>query len=382
MTRVLIVDDDPNQLKLLARVISARRPGLSVLTASSGVDAIEKLQASAIDLVLTDLQMPETNGFGLVTWLLSHQPHVQVFTMTAYPDDDAVDRLRALGSVECYTKPLDITKVMERLAVTLKHGMRGHVRNISLPSLLQLIAMERKTCTLTVEADDRTGYIYVQDGVIIDARVDDQRGDEAAIEVTGWPSPAVTIINTCATKQRTVAQSVSFIIMEAVRLTDEAERNRSAEAQRAPGGNSDADELDLGPFAAEGVSDAAISLRSVSHYPLRKPGDADAIAIVECESGRIRTSAGEFPALEELAQLVARIYYHEAATIESLHTDDVMQELVMTTARYWTMTRPLPTTPPSLAMVVFDPGRANLVLERIELEAFVTALEAWSSAQA
>jgi YesN/AraC family two-component response regulator len=65
------------RLKLLARVLIARRPGLSVMTASSGADAIKKLRGAPVDVVLTDLQMPETNGFGLVTWLLSHQPHVK-----------------------------------------------------------------------------------------------------------------------------------------------------------------------------------------------------------------------------------------------------------------------------------------------------------------
>jgi CheY-like chemotaxis protein len=46
MTRVLIVDDDPQQLRLLARVIATRQPGLSVVTASSGETAIEQLRAN------------------------------------------------------------------------------------------------------------------------------------------------------------------------------------------------------------------------------------------------------------------------------------------------------------------------------------------------
>ena len=82
MTRVLIVDDDPNQVRVLARVVSLRQPGLSVVTAHSGSEAVELLRSMPIDLVLTDLQMPDMNGFELVAWLLSHQPHVQVFTMT------------------------------------------------------------------------------------------------------------------------------------------------------------------------------------------------------------------------------------------------------------------------------------------------------------
>jgi CheY-like chemotaxis protein len=371
MTRVLIVDDDPNQVRVLARVVSLRQPNLSVVTANSGGEAIELLRTMPIDLVLTDLQMPDMNGFELVSWLLSNQPHVQVFTMTAFPDDEAVDRLRALGSVECYTKPLDVAQVLERLSVTLAQGMRGHVRNISLPSLLQLIEMERKTCTLAVESEGRAGYLYMSDGTLIDARFGDVQGDKAAIQIAGWTSSAVTIINTCATKQRTIERPMGFIIMEAVRLMDEA--SRTAEAER------DTLEIDVGHYD-EPLRDARISLKSASLFPVPPPSESNAIAIVETATGRIRTSSGKFEGLEALAQLVARIYTNELRAVDLMNMDESISEIVMTTERYWTMTRPLKTEPASLAMLVFDPQRANVVLERMELNAFVEALEAWSYA--
>jgi CheY-like chemotaxis protein len=370
---VLIVDDDPNQVRVLARVVALRQPSLSVVTAHSGAEAVELLRTMPIDLVLTDLQMPDMNGFELVAWLLSNQPHVQVFTMTAFPDDDAVDRLRALGSVECYTKPLDVANVLERLSQTLAQGMRGHVRNISLPSLLQLIEMERKTCTLSVESDGRTGYLYMTDGALIDARTGELQGDNAAIQIAGWKSSAVTIINTCATKQRTIERPMGFIIMEAVRLMDEA--------GRAPKSMSEGLELDLSSMdeMPEGVR---INLGSVSHFPVPPPSDSNAFAIVETATGRIRSSAGDFKGLEALAQLVAKVYANEARAVEKMGIDETISEIVMTTERYWTMTRPLKTEPPSLALLVFDPQRGNVVLERIELEAFVHALEEWSAVQA
>lgn len=373
MTRVLIVDDDPNQVRVLARVVALRQPGLSVVTAHSGAEAVELLRSMPIDLVLTDLQMPDMNGFELVAWLLSHQPHVQVFTMTAFPDDEAVDRLRALGSVECYTKPLDVASVLERLSTTLAQGVRGHVRNISLPSLLQLIEMERKTCTLAVESEGRTGYLYMSEGALIDARLGDRQGDDAAIQIAGWRSSAVTIINTCATKQRTIERPMGFIIMEAVRLMDEASRTKRP--------LEDGLEIDLSSID-EVPQSARIDLCSVSHFPVPAPSDNNAIAIVETATGRIRTSAGQFKGLAAVAQLVAKIYSNEARAVEQMAIGEAITEIVMTTEKYWTMTRPLKTEPPSLALLVFDPQRGNVVMERLELEAFVHALEEWSSVQA
>jgi hypothetical protein len=251
--------------------------------------------------------------------------------------------------------------------------MRGHVRNISLPSLLQLIEMERKTCTLAVESEGRTGYLYMTDGALIDARMGELQGDSAAIQIAGWKSSAVTIINTCATKQRTIERPMGFIIMEAVRLMDEAGRV----APRV----SDGLELDLSAMD-EAPTAARINLRTVSHFPVPSPSESNAFAIVETATGRIRNSAGDFQGLDALAQLVAKIYANEARAVEKMGIDEAISEIVMTTEKYWTMTRPLKTEPPSLALLVFDPQRGNVVLERMELEAFVDALEAWSLVQA
>jgi len=93
----------------------------------------------------------------------------------------------------------------------------------------------------------------------------------------------------------------------------------------------------------------------------------------------VRTSAGDFAHLDAVAELVASVFAQQASAVERMGMDEVIQEMVMTTARYWALTRPLQTQPPSLAMVIFDPERANVVLERLELDAFVAAFQAWSS---
>lgn len=374
MTRVLVVDDDPNQVRALARVISVHSPGLSIVTANGGNEAIDLLRSMPVDVVLTDLQMPDVNGFELLAWLLSHQPHVQVFTMTAYPDGEAMERLRELGSVECYTKPLDVASVLEQLSSTLSQGVRGHVRNIALSSLLQLIEMERKTCTLTVESAGRIGSLYVSEGVLIDARCADAAGEEAAVRITSWISPAVTIINTCPTRQRTVDKPIGFIVMEAMRISDEAQRGPVPSLRPVSAAPIDR-EVSFQSFNPP--TGKTMNVPSLSAFPLSIARDADAIAIVEADSGRIRSSAGKFDRLEALAQLVARVYCHEAIAVSQLATDDRIEELVITTARYWTVARPLPAElQPCFAFLVFDPRRANSVLERMELERFVRSMEA------
>ena len=216
--RILIVDDDPNQLRLLARVVSMRRNDLTVLTAADGRDAIEVLQAGAIDYVLTDLQTPEMDGLELVAWLISHQPDVAVCAMTAFPDASAVGRLRG---VDCLTKPLDVALLLERIDTVLQDRAHGHVSNISLPSFLQLLEMERKTCTLVVELDGRAGELYLVNGELHAARLGTTSGEKAALHICAWDNPAITIEPLRSKPERTIDTPMGFLIMESIRVKDE-----------------------------------------------------------------------------------------------------------------------------------------------------------------
>ncbi|MFO0687035.1 MAG: response regulator [Sandaracinus sp.] len=356
MTRLLIVDDDHNQLRLLARVISMRRRDLTVLTASHGLEAIEVLGSGPVDLVLTDLQMPEMNGFELLAWVLRHQPHVPVYLMTAFPAE-AGGRLSELGSIECFTKPLDVQALLERVSRVLAEGARGHVRNISLPSFLQLLEMERKTCTLTVESGGRSGFLYLESGELVDARTSELDGNEAAMCILAWPDPAITILSGCVARQRTIGMPMSFLIMEALRLSDE-------EVQRA---------------APPAVPARVRAAPPLSRFPVHLPADASAIALLST-SGRVRTAAGTLDALDAHAALVAEMFVTKRTVIERLGLDDRLEEIVVTTRRHWTLVRPV-LDPENLVMLVFDPERANLVMERRELASFVRGLELWCAQQ-
>ena len=58
---VLVVDDNPQNVKLLADLLTAK--GYAVVTAPSGVQALEKVEKDAPDLVLLDVVMPEMSGY-------------------------------------------------------------------------------------------------------------------------------------------------------------------------------------------------------------------------------------------------------------------------------------------------------------------------------
>src|SRR5262249_19759681 len=160
-------------LRALARLIAARHGGVEVLTASNGREAVDLLESRHADLVLTDLQMPELNGFDLLTWIMSNAPRTKVVPMTAYRCAETNHRLLPIGSIECLTKPVDLGILSQLLNEVLASGIQGYVQNIGLSSLLQLLELEQKTCIVSVLGDEGSGAIHLVNGHLVHAETPD-----------------------------------------------------------------------------------------------------------------------------------------------------------------------------------------------------------------
>jgi twitching motility two-component system response regulator PilH len=68
--KVLVVDDNPMQRQLIAKVLE--KTGLRVTVAGDGIEAVEKVQHSCPDLVVLDIVMPRMNGYEVCRWLKSN----------------------------------------------------------------------------------------------------------------------------------------------------------------------------------------------------------------------------------------------------------------------------------------------------------------------
>ena len=388
MSRILIVDDDPSQVRVLARAITVRDGDFEVATASSGSDAIQCLQSQAVDLVLTDLQMPDMNGFELLAWMLTHQPHVIVFTMTAYHDTDAETRLRELGDVECFVKPLDVSDVHGRLVQALRDGLQGQIRNIGLASLLQLIEIERQTCTLTVELDGRLGHLFIRGGHLVHAQYGDLIGEEAAIEVASWQTPSIAIASVCRVSERTIDRPMSFIVMEAMRKIDEDARgpvgSSDLDEELSFFGDFELDEQSPAPEASEPPPPRGSSRPpprvAASQFPGRARSAAGAILVADA-SGTIVHRTGSFDRLEGLVQVVLAVWERKQASVAAVAPDDAVEEMVINSSTFCALARPMPGSDDRVLIGLFDPRRVNLAAERLALTEYLEAMGAWSSAQ-
>ncbi|MCK5708167.1 MAG: response regulator [Candidatus Aureabacteria bacterium] len=107
---ILIVDDEIIIRALLLDVLKS--DGHDVYAVSNGFDAIKLIKKKNIDLVFSDVHMPEMNGYDLLTQIQSSQPEITVIMMDSYPEDLS-ERCLERGALKCVHKPFDIKELRE-----------------------------------------------------------------------------------------------------------------------------------------------------------------------------------------------------------------------------------------------------------------------------
>jgi two-component system CheB/CheR fusion protein len=110
---ILVVDDSRETTEMLSRLLQME--GAFVKTARSGLEALELARCGTFDLVISDISMPEMDGYQLLQKLRALPPmnKVPALALTGYGRTTDVDRARREGFAEHFTKPLDINKLLQ-----------------------------------------------------------------------------------------------------------------------------------------------------------------------------------------------------------------------------------------------------------------------------
>src|SRR5437899_2864383 len=119
--RVLIVDDEASQRAGLAGMVSAW--GMLADTASDGVEALEKLEHTPVDVILTDLNMPGMDGFELLEKLRGTGDSPPAIVLTAYGSmESAVKTVHELGAFWFLEKPIQASALEALVRRAASHG--------------------------------------------------------------------------------------------------------------------------------------------------------------------------------------------------------------------------------------------------------------------
>jgi two-component system response regulator HydG len=167
---VLVVDDKQNMLRLMAKVL---REDARVRTASRGAEALRILEEEPVDVVLSDLRMPDMDGIEVLKRCKALRPEAEFILMTAYASvPTAIEALR-LGAYDYLTKPFEpeaaraaVLRAIGRAATPLPEPSAGAPREEVLPGMLARSAAMRELGSLVgrVAESDATVVLLGETG--------------------------------------------------------------------------------------------------------------------------------------------------------------------------------------------------------------------------
>ncbi|SDY73244.1 response regulator transcription factor [Tindallia californiensis] len=120
MFRVLVVEDDKNLQKLMEAVL--KQNGYQVLSASDGEEALDLLDRHHVDLMISDIMMPEMDGYELTDSLRKADYQLPILMVTAKESMEDKKQGFMAGTDDYMVKPIDMDEMLLRVAALLRRA--------------------------------------------------------------------------------------------------------------------------------------------------------------------------------------------------------------------------------------------------------------------
>ncbi len=235
MAAILIVDDDKNFLLSLADGLKSYNESFEVFTAGNGKEAVAVLENNKVELLITDLKMPEMDGFQLLAYMVSNYPQIPVIVMTAFATSEMEDNLMNMGTFMFLEKPLDFNVLVDKISQGMEAGSHYFTKVLSLCSFLETLEREKKTCTVSIRSGGKMGYLYFFNGVLIDGETGDIAGAQAVYEIVAWEAAEVEMNGKRRRKEAPIDTPLNFIVKEEqyrhARLREEGETPKKRDSK-------------------------------------------------------------------------------------------------------------------------------------------------------
>jgi DNA-binding NtrC family response regulator len=130
LKRILVVDDEENARMALSKILT--REGYDVASAGNGYEALNYLRDKEVELIITDINMPEMNGMAFLRELNRSHPASNVIMITAYGEVESYIEAMNLGAFEYINKPVkleELNKIIRKIFKHKPHGQHKETRH-------------------------------------------------------------------------------------------------------------------------------------------------------------------------------------------------------------------------------------------------------------
>jgi DNA-binding response OmpR family regulator len=236
--KVLLVDDNPMVLEMLRQALAHFS---TVQPMTDAADALLKAIEDKPDLIIADYAMNGMDGRQLLQKIKSRNASAGIPVILMASKVDINEKLKTVqDTVEDFIeKPFflkeaaaRIKKVIDKISLEKmareapgESVLRGSLAQMNVLDLLQSLDMGRKTCALTLTNNGEKCNMYFTEGQINHAVYGDLKGDPAVYKVLTWTAGTFEIDFAGSSSEQTITQSSQGILLEGLRLLDEANRD-------------------------------------------------------------------------------------------------------------------------------------------------------------
>jgi DNA-binding NarL/FixJ family response regulator len=228
--KVLVVDDEDDIVMALHRVLYQDNHRYDVLLARSAEIAQEILEENRVDVLVTDVHLPEKSGMDLLSWVAVQAPSTRVIVMTAFDVSGIKDRAHAFGCLRLMCKPLDVQEMRAAIlrALTLRDSITGSLTELSCVDVIQMLCIARKSVALRLAEGHSAGVIHIEGGEPVHAVWDELAGEEAFFRILGVKNGLFYTTPLPPEVERSLHGDWQYLLIEGMRRLDEANAGRDA----------------------------------------------------------------------------------------------------------------------------------------------------------
>jgi len=233
LKRVLVVDDEDDLTWSISKHLAKDKDKYKLICVNSGKKALEVLSQLPVELVISDIRMPEISGLDLLVKIKDFYPSTKVIIMTAYGSSEVHEEANARGCLKYIEKPFEINELRQLIleAIEERRGFKGTITDFHLSDLIQMNCLGRMTSCLYVDRDENEGRIYFAEGNLVHAQCNDIEGEEALYEMLTWEGGGFSTKRGEEAPKETIIKGWQSLLLEGMRRVDEAKPGNKTEIE-------------------------------------------------------------------------------------------------------------------------------------------------------
>ncbi|MEM6820783.1 MAG: response regulator [Verrucomicrobiota bacterium] len=222
---IAVVDDEEAIVEILSYSLKKRFPDAKITGFGRPDQAWDWLGYNKVDLLLTDLNMPQMDGRELVSMMNQCAPKTPVFVISgALMLSDLKELEKEYPMVRVFAKPLLTRELIVEMEKALSKGelpTDSQLRGLDVLNLLQLLHLQAKTCEVFLESTAGKGRLALKSGQLVLIEYNGEHDDDSFNKILTLPNPDIKIEPIQYSGADLTGKSFEVLLSEFCRKRDE-----------------------------------------------------------------------------------------------------------------------------------------------------------------